>query len=99
MTISTDSKVWPDVAIPPGETLAEELDARGLAVADFATSAGLARRTVSEILAGRRSITVETAIRLEAGLGVEASFWMNLQTDYDLTLARLREAAASALPR
>ena len=42
---------------------------------------------VSEILAGRRSITVETAPRLGRFFGISAQFWMNLQTNYDLKQA------------
>jgi len=43
---------------------------------------------MTEIVAGRRSITADTALRLAAHLGTSARFWVNLQAAYDLAVAR-----------
>lgn len=43
---------------------------------------------ISEIVAGRRAITADTALRLGMYFGIDAQFWLNLQTDYELQLAR-----------
>ena len=101
MTISTEPKVWPDVAIPPGEMLEEELEFRGISVAEFAVRLGLPVRRFRELLAGRRPITADIALAFEQHLEIDAQMWMNLQTDYDLTLARLKDSKAKgdALPR
>jgi HTH-type transcriptional regulator/antitoxin HigA len=50
-------------------------------------------RLISEIVRGKRSITAETAVQLERALDVPARFWLTLQTQYDLVLARQRQSA------
>ncbi len=77
-----------DLAIPPGEILAEEIEARGMTQKELAAQLGRPAQAVSEIVNAKKAITPETAIGLERVLGIEASFWMNLETDYRLTLAR-----------
>ena len=93
-----DTRIWSDLAIPAGETLADELEARELDQATFAKTLGITRRHLTDLFSGRRPITAEIALKLESELGVEATFWMNLQSAYDLTLARIARAEATALP-
>ena len=81
-----------DVAIPPGELLAEELDARELTQKALAEAMGRSPQIVSEIVRGRTAITARTAIDLERALGIPAQFWLNLEASYRLALAR-REVA------
>jgi len=50
---------------------------------------GVSRRRVNELIRGHRSITADTAVRLAIFFGNEASFWMQLQTDWDLHNAEL----------
>ena len=90
----TPQTAWPDVAIPPGETLAEELAARRLSQTKLARRMGRPLQTVNMIVNGKKAITEETAIQLEKVLGVSATFWMNLQTNYNLTKARLAQRHA-----
>jgi len=45
------------------------------------------QRRISEITQGKRSITADTALRLGRYFGMEAQFWLNLQTRYDLLRA------------
>lgn len=83
-------RVWPDLAIPPGETLAEELKARSITQLELARKMGRPVQVVNEIVRGKKTITGETALQLEAVLkGISADFWMRLEADYQLTRARL----------
>jgi len=75
----------------PGEILRDELAELALSANAFAGKVGVPTNRITEILAGRRSITAETALRLGRFFGTSAQFWMNLQANYDLKTA----AAAS----
>lgn len=76
------------VPIHPGEILSEEfLKPAGITQEQCAKALGVSRRTVNEIVRGRRSITAEMAIRLSLVLGTSAEMWMGLQVDYDLLTA------------
>jgi len=75
----------------PGEILREELADLGLSANAFALKIKVPTNRITEILAGRRSVTAETALRLGRFFGTSAQFWMNLQTNYDL-----KQAAAEA---
>jgi len=90
-----DAQVWPDVAVPPGEFLLEEIQARGLKPSALAQSLAVSPRRFRDILAGRKPISADVALALESELGVDAQFWMNLQVDYDLTVARLARPRVS----
>jgi HTH-type transcriptional regulator/antitoxin HigA len=92
----TDAEAVPvsNLAMPPGETLRDEIDERGISQRELARLTGRSPRTINAILAGRQSITPDMALALEAALGgPSARFWLNLQTDFDLTLARARRSA------
>jgi addiction module HigA family antidote len=54
---------------------------------------------VHDIVRGKRAITADTAIRLGIYFGLPAQFWMNLQTDYDLRMARAASGIANVTPR
>lgn len=79
-----------DMAIPPGEILAEELESRGMTQRELANQIGRPAQVVNEIARGKKAITPDTALQLEQALGPSAEFWMGLQTMYELTLARAR---------
>ena len=78
-----------DLALHPGEVLAEELQARAMTQRTLAEAIGRPEQVVSEIIRGKKGITAETALQLAEALGVSAELWMNLQTTYELTVARL----------
>ena len=84
-----DKRTWSDVAIPPGETLGEELEARGLSQSELARRMERPIQAINEIVRGRKAITAETALQLEDVLGVSADFWLRLEADYQLSVARL----------
>ena len=75
-------------AIHPGEILAEELEAAGLSAAELARLIEVPANRVSMIIAGRRAVTADTALRLGRYFGTSAELWLNLQKMYELDLAR-----------
>jgi HTH-type transcriptional regulator/antitoxin HigA len=97
MTTRASIGAWSDLAVPPGETLRDELRARGLTQKELATRIGRPPQAINEIVRGRKAITAETALALEGVFeGISARFWLNLQADYELTLARIRRQAGPA---
>jgi addiction module HigA family antidote len=73
--------------IHPGEHLAEELKELGISAADLARLDVPVNR-VTGIINGQRSVTADTALRLGHWFGTSPEFWLNLQTLYELRLAR-----------
>ncbi len=74
--------------IHPGEILLEEfLQPMGISQYRLAKDIGVPQRRISEITQGKRSITADTALRLGRFFGMEAQFWLNLQSRYDLLQA------------
>ncbi len=81
--MATNAKpIIPVVATHPGSVLKKELKARGIKQKDFAQTIGMAASNLSELIKGKRNITVSTAIRLEKALGIPFQNWMNLQNRY-----------------
>ena len=77
---------------PPGEFLKEELEARNWSQTEFAEIIGRPVRLINEIIAAKKSITPETAVQLAASLGTSAELWMNLETQYQLSKVRAKDA-------
>ena len=76
--------------IHPGEILADELEEIGLTAKKLADVIGVPPNRLYQILAGKRALTADTALRLGRYFGTSADFWMNLQSVYELDLARQR---------
>lgn len=74
--------------IHPGEILADELKHIGLPVRKLAGLIEVPPNRIHQIISGKRNITADTALRLSQYFGMSADFWMNLQTAYELDLAR-----------
>jgi addiction module HigA family antidote len=74
--------------VHPGRTLAAELAARGLTAGALALKLRVPANRLSDIVRGQRAISPETALRLGRYFGNSPQFWMNLQTAYDLAMAR-----------
>lgn len=89
----------PAEVFPPGEYLAEELEARGWSQTELAEILGRPHRLVNEIIAGKRTITPETAKGLSAAFGTSPEFWMNLETAYQLSKARIEEVEVTRRAR
>jgi addiction module HigA family antidote len=75
--------------IVPGEILSEEfMKPMGLSINQLARDIDVSPGRISEIVNGKRTITADTALRLGKYFGVSPEVWLNLQTDYDLRIAR-----------
>jgi antitoxin HigA-1 len=74
--------------IHPGEILGDELEETGLTAKRLADFIGVPPNRLYQLLAGKRNMTADTALRLGQYFGMSADFWMNLQTAYELDLAR-----------
>jgi antitoxin HigA-1 len=75
--------------VHPGEILIEDfLKPLGITQYRLAKSIGVPQRRIGEIVAGKRAITADTALRLAKFFGTDAQSWLNLQSHYDLEVAR-----------
>jgi len=93
----TRTKAYPDIAIPPGEFLAEEIEARAIAQKELARRMGRPLNAINEIINGKKAITAETSLQLEEVMPeIPARFWMNLEIDYQLTKALISKHAKVA---
>ncbi|MCX5880737.1 MAG: HigA family addiction module antitoxin [Deltaproteobacteria bacterium] len=73
--------------IHPGEHLADELKALGMSANELAKELGVPTNRLTQIIAGKRSITGDTALRLGKWFGTGPDIWMNLQKNYELRIA------------
>jgi antitoxin HigA-1 len=74
--------------VHPGEVLKETLTDMGLSMNQLAKAIGVPTNRVSSIAGGVRSITGETALRLARYFGTTPEYWINMQSHYDLEVAR-----------
>ena len=82
----TESEFAP---VTPGEMLKDEfLTEYGLSQNQLARAVGISPNRIAEIVNNRRRITADTALRLSLYFGNSPEFWLNLQTHYDLKVAR-----------
>ncbi len=79
----------PNKAIHPGRIIAETLAREGMSQKSLSERMGITEKHLSQIINGEASITVETALLLENALGGSASFWINLEKNYQETKARI----------
>ena len=79
----------PVVAIPPGETIKENMEFLGMNQKELAVRLDISEKHLSQIMNGHAPIMYDTALRLEDVIGPSAEFWMNLEVQYQLTKARL----------
>lgn len=70
--------------IHPGEMIKDEIMARGLTQKELAQQMGVSYTVFNEILNGKRPVTTEYALLLEAALGTSANIWLGLQADYNM---------------
>ena len=85
--------------VHPGCILKDELEEMGMSPTELARQINVPVNRIFQIVAGKRSITGDTALRLGHWFGNEPQFWMNLQNQYDLASASEEVGLAlSALP-
>lgn len=73
--------------VHPGEILKDELDELGVSPTGFAREIDVPPNRISQIIAGKRSITGDTALRFGHWFDTDPQFWLNLQAQFDLALA------------
>ena len=75
--------------VTPGEILKDEfLTEYGLSQSQVAKAIGISPNRIAEIVNNRRRVTADTALRLSLYFGNSAEFWLSLQSNYDLKMAR-----------
>jgi len=82
------------IATPPGATIKEQLEDRGMTQKDFALHMDMSEKHISQLINGKVQLTPDVALRLESVLGVPASFWSNLENIYREKLVRVKEENA-----
>lgn len=87
----------PAEVFPPGEFIREEIEARGWSQVELAEILGRPPRLVSELIAGKRAITPETAKGLGEAFNTGAQFWMNLESSY--RLAQVKRDGSNSVSR
>jgi len=83
------------IAIHPGEILKEELEARGISQKVFAKTISVSYTMLNEILNGKRNISADFAILVEAALGIPAELWLNMQARYNLQTMKTKDTIIS----
>jgi len=75
--------------IPPGEILREEfMRPLDITVSALKRDIGVPPNRISQIVNGKRALSADTALRLGKYFGMSPEIWLDLQSDYDLRLAR-----------
>lgn len=94
--IYAPDELIPSEPIHPGEMIKDELQARGISQRKFAELIGVSYSVLNEVLNGKRPITTEYALKIEAATGTKAYMWVNMQTAYNMQTAR-RDNRLSAI--
>jgi addiction module HigA family antidote len=74
-------------AVHPGHVLKDELEELGITPTEFSRQIEVPPNRVSQIIAGKRSVTGDTALRFGHWFGTDPQFWLNLQAQFDLVQA------------
>ena len=89
-------ELQPSTPIHPGEILKDELEARNISQRKFASVIGVSYSVLNEVINGKRPVTTEYALKIEAATGIPAYIWVNMQTAYNMQAAR-RDSKLSAV--
>ena len=82
----------------PGEIFLEEfLKPLGISQYRLAKEIGVSQRRIGEVVAGMRSVTADTGLRLSRFFGTSEGFWIGLQLDYDA--AKAKDSLAKTLAK
>lgn len=82
------------IATPPGATIKEQLNDRGMSQKEFALRLNMSEKHVSKLINGNVSLTSEMAVKLEIVLGVPARFWNDLEAIYREKLIKVETETA-----
>lgn len=89
-----DNVIKPQFALHPSAIIDMELEERGLKKKFFAEQLQISPSQLSDLLHEKRHISANLAIKLERLLGIDAEYWMRVQSAYDIAMARLQLATA-----
>lgn len=81
----------PDWTSPPGATIKDILEERGISINDFSQQTGLGHNSIQALFKGERPITTFLANRLEEMFGASAAFWMEREKQYREDKKRLEK--------
>lgn len=90
-------ELQPSTPIHPGEILKDELEARGVSQRKFARMINVSYSVLNEVVNGKRPITTEYALKIEAATGIPAYIWVNMQSAYNMQTARSDKKLSSVL--
>ena len=93
-----ENQFMPDYAIPPGETLLEEMFSKSITKSDLSLMIGISQELLDEIIKGNAAITPEIALKLESVFQLPAHFWINLEQQYQETLEHLQASRDKTKP-
>ena len=82
------NNLTPSQPIHPGEMIKDEIEYRGISQKELAAEIGIPASVLNAVLNGKRAVTTEYALLLEAALGIEADIWLRLQADYNKQVAK-----------
>lgn len=82
------------IAVPPGATIREQLEDRGMSQKEFSQRMGMTEKHISRLINGKVDLTHEVALKLESVLGLPASFWNNLEAIYKENIVRAKAEQA-----
>jgi len=81
----------------PGELLRDEIECRGISQKELSRQTGIPYTALNEVLNCKRAITTEYAMLIEAALGIESSFLLRIQMDYNIQTAKRNKTFAQRL--
>lgn len=82
------------IAVPPGETIKEQLELHGMNIVEFAERIGLSEKQARLLIRGEMNLANDIAHRLEAVLGISSMFWKNLESIYRENIEKVLEENA-----
>lgn len=83
------------IATPPGATIRELLESRGISQEEFALRMGMTEKHISNLINGREHLTPDVAEKLEMVLGIPSGFWNKLEAIFREKSAKIRSDLAS----
>ena len=81
----------------PGDVLKEELEARGISQKKFSEVLSIPYTQLNEILNGKRPVTTDFALMMEAALGINPELLINMQARYNMSVARQKKPLLARL--
>lgn len=81
----------------PGDVLKEELEARGISQKKFSEVLNVPYTQLNEILNGKRPVTTDFALMVEAALGINPELLINMQTRYNMSVAKQKKTLIAKL--